>query len=122
MTRAAAVGLLLVVLAACGSGSGPRSATVAPQPCSPAVAIAGFSDVLDGRGYGARRTWPVTGLSGLGVDRDGTLLALSDRSVLFTLDPGRREPTGATPSWPRASWWRRSRAGSPATTRACAAS
>ena len=87
------------MLAACGGGSTPgaRSATVAPQPCSPSMAITGFSDVLDGREYGARRTWPVAGLSGLAVDRDGTLLALSDRSVLFALDPRTREPTGAFP-------------------------
>ncbi|MEJ2860339.1 esterase-like activity of phytase family protein [Actinomycetospora flava] len=99
MTRAAALALLLIVLAACGGGSAPgaRSAAVAPQPCSPSVAITGFSDALDGREYGARRTWPVAGLSGLAVDRDGTLLALSDRSVLFTLDPRTREPTGAFP-------------------------
>ncbi|WP_328308939.1 esterase-like activity of phytase family protein [Actinomycetospora sp. NBC_00405] len=52
---------------------------------------------LDGATYGARRTSPLTGLSGLAVDRDGSLLALSDRSVLFTLDPRSREPRAATP-------------------------
>lgn len=98
MTRVAACALLLTVLAACGSApSGPVSATVPPTPCSPTVAITGFSDALDGRASGARRTWPLAGLSGLAVDRDGTLLALSDRSVLFTLDPRTREPTGARP-------------------------
>ncbi|GAA4931890.1 hypothetical protein EV188_1011044 [Actinomycetospora succinea] len=97
MTRAAALTFLLIVLAACGGAPGPTSATVAPTPCSPNVEITGFSDVLDGREYGARRTWPVAGLSGLAVDRDGALLALSDRSVLFTLDPRTREPTSATP-------------------------
>jgi len=61
------------------------------------VAISGFSDVLDGATYGARRTYPLAGLSGLAVDRDGALLALSDRSVLFTLDPRSREPRAATP-------------------------
>jgi hypothetical protein len=97
MTRAALLALL-VLLAGCGSApTGPTAATVPPAPCSPAVAITGFSDVLDGREYGARRTWPVAGLSGLAVDRDGTLLALSDRSALFTLDPRTREPTGVTP-------------------------
>ncbi|MDD7938859.1 esterase-like activity of phytase family protein [Actinomycetospora lutea] len=97
MTRAALLALL-VLLAGCGSApSGPTSATVAPAPCSPAVAITGFSDVLHGREYGARRTWPVAGLSGLAVDRDGALLALSDRSVLFTLDPRTRAPTNAVP-------------------------
>ena len=96
MTRAAALAVLLAVLVGCG-GSGPASASVAPTPCSAAVAITGFSDVLDGREYGARRVWPVTGLSGLAVDRDGALLALGDRSVLFTLDPRARHPLGATP-------------------------
>ncbi|WP_433787371.1 esterase-like activity of phytase family protein [Actinomycetospora sp. CA-101289] len=57
--------------------------------------ITGFSDVLDGAGIGARRVRPTAGLSGLAVDRDGTLLALSDRSVLFGLDPRTREPTAA---------------------------
>ncbi|MDD7964174.1 esterase-like activity of phytase family protein [Actinomycetospora lemnae] len=102
MARAVAtavlLAVLLAVLAACGAPpAGPTSASVAPQPCSPSVAITGFSDVLDGREYGARRTWSVAGLSGLGVDRDGALLALGDRSVLFTLDPRTREPTGVTP-------------------------
>lgn len=97
--RAAAVAVLLAVLVACGGSppAGPTSASVAPTPCSASVAITGFSDVLDGREYGTRRVFPVSGLSGLAVDRDGTLLALSDRSVLFTLDPRTREPTGATP-------------------------
>jgi hypothetical protein len=98
---AAAIAVLLAVLAACGGPpagpAGPIAAWVAPAPCSPSVAITGFSDVLDGREYGARRVYPVNGLSALAVDRDGTLLALSDRSVLFTLDPRTREPTGATP-------------------------
>jgi hypothetical protein len=96
--RAAAVAVLLAVLVACGGPpAGPTSASVAPTPCSPSVAITGFSDVLDGREYGARRVHPVNGLSALAVDRDGTLLALSDRSVLFTLDPRTRQPTGAFP-------------------------
>ncbi|MEJ2890484.1 esterase-like activity of phytase family protein [Actinomycetospora aeridis] len=100
MTRAALIALLLATLAtlaACSAAPGPTSATVAPAPCSPGVAITGFSDTLDGAEYGARRTWPVTGLSGLAVDRDGSLLALSDRSVLFTLDPRTRRPTNAVP-------------------------
>lgn len=97
VTRALALALLLGVLAACGAPAGPTSASVAPTPCSPSVEITGFSDVLDGREYGARRTWPVSGLSGLAVDRDGALLALADRSVIFTLDPRTREPTDVTP-------------------------
>jgi hypothetical protein len=92
------VAALLVALATATACSGaPAATSVPPAPCSPAVAIAGFSDALDGATYGARRTYPLTGLSGLAVDRDGSLLALSDRSVLFTLDPRSREPRAATP-------------------------
>jgi hypothetical protein len=91
------VAALLVALATASACAGAPVVQVAPQPCSPSVAIAGFSDALDGAEYGARRTYPVTGLSGLAVDRDGSLLALSDRSVLFTLDPQSREPVGAVP-------------------------
>jgi hypothetical protein len=98
VTRAALLIVVLATIAACGSApTGPTSATVDPQPCSPSVQITGFSDVLDGAEYGARRTWPTAGLSGLAVDRDGRLLALSDRSVLFTLDPGSRRPVDASP-------------------------
>ncbi|GAA4798034.1 esterase-like activity of phytase family protein [Actinomycetospora chlora] len=100
-TVVGAVGALLTVLVACGGPpAGPTSAAVAPAPCSPSVAITGFSDALDGREYGARRVYALEGLSALAVDRDGTLLALSDRSVLFTLDPRTRQPTGA---WPLAT-------------------
>jgi hypothetical protein len=95
MAGAAALAVLLIVLAGCGAAPGATS--VPPVACSPTVAITGFSDALDGAKYGARRTYPVTGLSGLAVDRDGSLLALSDRSVLFTLDPRTRAPQGAVP-------------------------
>ena len=91
------VAALLVALATATACAGAPEVQVAPQPCSPAVAITGFSDALDGATYGARRTYPLTGLSGLAVDRDGALLALSDRSVLFALDPRSREPRAATP-------------------------
>ncbi|MHC1560204.1 esterase-like activity of phytase family protein [Actinomycetospora sp. C-140] len=96
MRRAALLGVLLAALGACG---GPPASAVPPLPekCSASVAIAGYSDVLDGAEYGARRVWPVMGLSGLAVDRGGSLLALSDRSVLFALDPRTRRPVGATP-------------------------
>jgi len=92
VARALVLTVLLAVLVGCAGAPG---ATSPPVPCSPAVDITGFSDVLDGAGIGARRVRPTTGLSGLAVDRDGTLLALSDRSVLFTLDPASRKPTGA---------------------------
>jgi hypothetical protein len=91
----AALPVLLAVLVACGGA--PAATAPVPEPCSPSVAIAGFSDALTGRVYGTRRVWPLTGLSGLAVDTDGALLALSDRSVLFTLAPRSREPLGATP-------------------------
>ena len=91
------VAALLVALATAAACAGAPAVQVAPQPCSPSVAITGFSEALDGAKYGSRRVWPITGLSGLAVDRAGSLLALSDRSVLFTLDPQSREPVGAVP-------------------------
>jgi hypothetical protein len=93
-TRVAVLPVLLMALVACGGA--PEATAPVPQSCSSSVAIAGYSDALDGREYGARRVYPVTGLSGLAVDTDGALLAVSDRSVLFTLDPVSRAPLGAT--------------------------
>ncbi|MEI5527517.1 esterase-like activity of phytase family protein [Streptomyces brasiliscabiei] len=62
--------------------------------CSPSVSIAGYSDALDKTTY--EDTF-VGNLSGLAVDRDGSLLAVSDRSSLFTLDPRTLRPKGVLP-------------------------
>jgi len=84
--------------AACLTAAGPA---VAHSPngsengngnaCSSAVSLAGFSDVLDKTSYDGTY---VGNLSALARDRDGALVALSDRSSLFRLDPGSYRPTG----------------------------
>ncbi|WP_256967359.1 esterase-like activity of phytase family protein, partial [Streptomyces caniscabiei] len=62
--------------------------------CSSAVAIERYSDVLDKTTYAGTF---VGNLSGLAVDRDGSLLAVSDRSALFTLDRRTLAPRGVIP-------------------------
>ncbi|WP_190344642.1 esterase-like activity of phytase family protein [Streptomyces venezuelae] len=54
--------------------------------CSPYLSVTGYSDALDKTTVDGR---PVGGISGLAVRRDGTVAAVSDRSVLFTLKTGR---------------------------------
>ncbi len=66
----------------------------APAPCSPAVSIDGFSDALETATVDGR---PVANLSALAARPDGTVLALSDRSVLFTLDQTAQRPLAARP-------------------------
>jgi hypothetical protein len=55
------------------------------------VAIDSYSDVLDKTSFGGTF---VGNLSSLDVDTDGSILALSDRSALFSLDPHTYRPTG----------------------------
>jgi hypothetical protein len=62
--------------------------------CSPAVSIDRYSDALDKTTY---RGAFVGNLSALAAGGDGSLAALSDRSVLFRLDGGTLRPTGAEP-------------------------
>ncbi|MFJ6984059.1 MULTISPECIES: esterase-like activity of phytase family protein [unclassified Streptomyces] len=69
-----------------GSADTPRQ-----HACSPAVRLDRFSDALDKTTY--EGTF-VGNLSGLAVDRDGSLAAVSDRSALFRLDPRTLAPTG----------------------------
>ncbi|MEV5317987.1 esterase-like activity of phytase family protein [Streptomyces sp. NPDC052687] len=79
--------------ATCLSAAGPANAH--PEgACSPAVAIERFSDALDKTTY--EGTF-VGNLSALAVDRDGALAAVSDRSVLFSLDGRTLQPRGALP-------------------------
>ncbi|GAA3068537.1 esterase-like activity of phytase family protein [Streptomyces glomeratus] len=75
------------VPAAADTAAGTGSAAHA---CSSAVGIQGFSDALDKTTYG--NTF-VGNLSALSVDRDKGMAGLSDRSSLFTLDPGTLKPT-----------------------------
>ncbi|MFF7387116.1 esterase-like activity of phytase family protein [Streptomyces scabiei] len=62
--------------------------------CSPSVSIEKYSDALDKTTYAGTF---VGNLSGLAVDRDGSLLAVSDRSALFTLDRRTLAPEGVLP-------------------------
>ncbi|WP_432521690.1 esterase-like activity of phytase family protein [Kineococcus sp. SYSU DK006] len=80
----ATAGTALPAQAADGHGS-------TPGRCSAAVALSGSSDHLDETVFGGS---PVAGLSALAPTAEGELLALSDRSALFTLDGATRTPTG----------------------------
>lgn len=62
--------------------------------CSSSVSIGAYSEALDKTTY--EGTF-VGNLSGLAVDRDGSLLAVSDRSSLFTLDRRTLRPRGVVP-------------------------
>ncbi|UUU22300.1 esterase-like activity of phytase family protein [Streptomyces sp. DSM 40750] len=62
--------------------------------CSPSVSIGAYSDALDKTTY--EGTF-VGNFSALAVDRDGSLLAVSDRSSLFALDPRTLQPKGVVP-------------------------
>ena len=77
------------------TAAGPSYAN-GPQDhaCSPYVSIDRFSDVLDKTTY--QGTF-VGNFSGLAVDRDGSLAAVSDRSALFTLDARTLAPTSVVP-------------------------
>ncbi|MER7000779.1 esterase-like activity of phytase family protein [Streptomyces sp. NPDC000410] len=66
-----------------------RTATT-DRSCSPYVSVAGYTDALDKTTFDGRK---VGGLSGLAVQRDGSAVAVSDRSALFRFDLGR----GSTP-------------------------
>ncbi|MGW0823656.1 esterase-like activity of phytase family protein [Streptomyces sp. NPDC002845] len=62
--------------------------------CSPSASIDSFSDALDKTTF--EGTF-VGNFSALAVDRDGSLLAVSDRSALFSLDRRTLRPTGVVP-------------------------
>jgi hypothetical protein len=70
--------------------AGPAAATPDGNACSPSVEINSFSDALDKTSF--ENTF-VGNFSALAFDTDGDLLALGDRSSLFTLDPGTKQPT-----------------------------
>ncbi|WP_331530297.1 esterase-like activity of phytase family protein [Pseudonocardia sp.] len=100
-----AVWLVLVglLLTACGAGqgqpSGPApSASTRPAPgeqaCSSSVRIDGFSDALDKTQFAGRF---VGNLSSLAQQADGNIAALSDRSLLFTLDGRTHRPIAVVP-------------------------
>ncbi|WP_149829293.1 esterase-like activity of phytase family protein [Streptomyces tailanensis] len=62
--------------------------------CSSSVSIDAYSDALDKTTY--EGTF-VGNFSALAVDRDGSLLAVSDRSSLFALDARSFQPKGVVP-------------------------
>jgi hypothetical protein len=93
-----------VALTGCGSpapspaASAPTATTApSPLPCSPSTAIAGWSDALEGQRFAGRTPQPqvVGNLSALAALPGGDVLALSDRSVLFTLDAAADRPLDA---------------------------
>jgi hypothetical protein len=93
-----------VTLTGCGSpahspAAPAPTATTAPSPlpCSPSTAIAGWSDALEGQRFAGRTPQPqvVGNLSALAALPGGDVLALSDRSVLFTLDAAADRPLDA---------------------------
>lgn len=69
--------LLAVTLLLAGCGTPVGGPVAGPGPCSPSTSIASYSDALEGQ---------VGNLSALAARPDGTVYALSDRSVLVTLD------------------------------------
>ena len=83
--------------ATCLTVAGPAAAS-APAPvshaCSPSVTLDRFSDALDKTTYDGTF---VGNLSALAVDRDGSLVALSDRSSLFALDARTLAPKSVVP-------------------------
>ncbi|MET8807326.1 esterase-like activity of phytase family protein [Streptomyces sp. NPDC004546] len=75
------------------AAAGPASAGSASRnACSPSVSIDRFSDALDKTTYDGTF---VGNFSALAVDRDGSPVALEDRSSLFTLDPQTLQPRSA---------------------------
>ncbi len=97
--RPALLALLLVALTGCATAPpGPTAAAApTPQPCSPTTGITAWSDALEGQTFAGRTPTPqvVGNLSALAALPDGAVLALSDRSVLFTLDADTTRPTDA---------------------------
>lgn len=88
----AATCLTIGVSAPASASAGPldRTAGDSTNACSPLADIDGFSDALDQTTFQGA---DVGNLSGLSVDRDGQVAAISDRSVLFDLDV--RQGSGA---------------------------
>ncbi|MFE9765542.1 esterase-like activity of phytase family protein [Streptomyces sp. NPDC005808] len=74
---------LAAVTPLAAAGSATAAASTGAHACSPSVSIAGFSDALDKTTY--EGTF-VGNFSALATDRNGRIVALSDRSSLFTLD------------------------------------
>ncbi|MEU1179374.1 esterase-like activity of phytase family protein [Streptomyces sp. NPDC005820] len=77
------------------TAAGPAHANApAAHACSPTVSLDRFSDALDKTTYDGTF---VGNFSALAPDRDGSLVALSDRSTLFDLDARTLAPKKAVP-------------------------
>ncbi|MEU6772721.1 esterase-like activity of phytase family protein [Streptomyces sp. NPDC046759] len=82
-----------LAVAASLAAAGPAGADPASShACSPAVSVDRFSDALDKTTYDGTFAG---NFSALAVDRDGSLAALEDRSVLFGLDARTLRPQRA---------------------------
>lgn len=86
----------VLALAACTGGPTRQAdgARTHSEACSSSVNIDNFSDELNKATFADTS---VDGLSGLAEDTDGGVDVLSDRSMLFTLDPRTMRPTGVVP-------------------------
>jgi hypothetical protein len=85
----------VLALLACAPGTADAAGPVNGReggPCSPRVHIGGYSDAFDKAEFQGR---PVGGFSAVAEDAGGQLAALSDRSVLYSLQGDR--VTGAVP-------------------------
>ncbi|MET9829250.1 esterase-like activity of phytase family protein [Streptomyces sp. NPDC006385] len=81
-------------LTAAGPANAHPDARGGHHACSPSVSIDRFSDALDKTTY--EGTF-VGNFSALAADRDGSLVAVSDRSSLFRLDGRTLTPEGVVP-------------------------
>lgn len=91
---ATAAALALLAAGPVPAGAAPATAPVAGHACSPRASIDRYSDALDKRQVDGTF---VGNFSALARDTDGSLLALSDRSALITLDARTREPRHPVP-------------------------
>ncbi|MFJ3878197.1 esterase-like activity of phytase family protein [Streptomyces sp. NPDC090077] len=89
VTTAVATAALSGALAPTADAAGPAPARGAA--CSPYMNVAGFSDSLDKSLLDGKL---VGGISGLALDRDGSVTAVSDKSALYRLEVAR----GNTPA------------------------
>ncbi|SFF47665.1 Uncharacterized conserved protein [Actinacidiphila alni] len=86
--------LSLTAPAASARPAGHPPAHPPAHACSRWADIDGFSDALDKTTFQGQF---VGELSGLTTDTDGQLVAVSDQSVLFTLNPRTKQPTSVLP-------------------------
>ncbi|MEV7613730.1 esterase-like activity of phytase family protein [Streptomyces sp. NPDC089799] len=75
------------------AGASQPAGGAASRACSPYLSVAGYSDALDKTSVDGRL---VGGISGIAVDQDGSIAAVSDRSALFKLRTARGNTPAAT--------------------------